>query len=111
MSVMLVKLISALLILASTSGTDPQRKSSTIPGTSATTSRAQASLTGLYRINVGDSDRLYSVVSGASSNLPYRDQQRFFIDLAVRLTPPDQFSIEQQGQSISVASSRAPRVT
>jgi ketosteroid isomerase-like protein len=111
MSVTLVKLISALLILASTNGADPQRRTSTGPTTTATASRTQASLTGLYRINVGDSDRLYSVVSGASSNLPYRDQQRFFIDLAVRLTPPDQFSIEQQGKNISVASSRAPRIT
>ncbi|HEX8709597.1 MAG TPA: hypothetical protein VF723_15260, partial [Pyrinomonadaceae bacterium] len=73
--------------------------------------RGQSRLTGLYRIDVASSDKLYSVVADASSNLPYREQQRFFIDLAVRLTPPDQFSIEQSGPRISIASSRAPRIT
>jgi hypothetical protein len=68
-------------------------------------------LTGLYRIDIAGSDPLYSVVADVSSNLPYREQQRFFIDLAVRLTPPDQFSIEQRGRSISIASSRAPRIS
>jgi hypothetical protein len=67
-------------------------------------------LTGLYRIDPAESDALYSVVADASSNLPYREQQRFFIDLAVRLTPPDQFSIEQRGRQISIASSRAPKI-
>lgn len=71
---------------------------------------AESSLTGLYRIDVASSDTLYSVVADVSSNLPFREQQRFFIDLAVRLTPPDQFSIEQRGRNISIASSRAPRI-
>ncbi len=39
------------------------------------------------------------------------EQQRFFIDLAVRLTPPDQLAIEQQGTRISFGSSRAPRMS
>lgn len=68
-------------------------------------------LTGLYRIDVASSDKLYTVVADVSSNLPYREQHRFFIDLAVRLTPPDQFSIEQRGHTISIASSRAPRIS
>jgi hypothetical protein len=72
---------------------------------------AESSLTGLYRIDVASSDKLYSVVADVSSNLPFREQQRFFIDLAVRLTPPDQFSIEQRGRSIQIASSRAPRIS
>jgi hypothetical protein len=79
--------------------------------TSSRSSSADSQLTGLFRINIDDSDKLYSVVSGASSKLPYREQQRFFIDLAVRLTPPDQFSIEQHGQNIQIASSRAARIS
>lgn len=70
---------------------------------------ARSSLTGVYRIDIPASDKLYSVVAGASSNLPFREQQRFFIDLAVRLTPPDLLAIEQQGTRISLGSSRAPR--
>ena len=45
-------------------------------------------LTGVYRIDTAASDRLYSVVAGASSNLPFGEQQRFFLDLSTRLTPP-----------------------
>lgn len=85
--------------------------------TSAQTSRtrsvsaADSALTGVYRINVEGSDKLYSVVEGATSKLPFREQQRFFIDLAVRLTPPDLLAIERAGRTITIASSRAPRIT
>ena len=72
---------------------------------------ADARLTGVYRLDPAASDKLYSVVAGASTNLPYGEQQRFFIDLAVRLTPPDQFAIERRGRTITIASSRAPRMT
>ena len=68
-------------------------------------------LTGVYRIDIPASDKLYSVVFGASSNVPFGEQQRFFLDLAVRLTPPDLLALEQQGARISVGSSRAPRMT
>jgi ketosteroid isomerase-like protein len=75
------------------------------------TAQSDSPLTGVYRINAGESDQLYSVVSGASSNLPFGEQQRFFIDLAVRLTPPDLLAIERRGRTISLASSRASRIT
>ncbi|MDQ2974494.1 MAG: nuclear transport factor 2 family protein [Acidobacteriota bacterium] len=70
-----------------------------------------SSLTGVYRIDIPASDKLYSVVAGGSSNVPFGEQQRFFIDLAVRLTPPDLLAIEQRGAHISLGSSRAPRMT
>jgi hypothetical protein len=78
---------------------------------SRSVSQSDNLMTGVYRIDVAESDKLYSVVSGASSNLPFGEQQRFFIDLAVRLTPPDLLAIERRGRSISLASSRAPRIT
>ena len=68
-------------------------------------------LTGVYRVDPASSDKLYSVVESASSSLPFREQQRFFIDLAVRLTPPDLLAIERKGRMISLASSRAPRIS
>jgi hypothetical protein len=71
----------------------------------------RSALTGVYRIDIPASDKLYSVVAGASSKVPFGEQQRFFIDLAVRLTPPDLLAIEQKGQRISLGSSRAPRMT
>ena len=69
-----------------------------------------SSLTGVYRIDIPASDKLYSVIEGASSNVPFGEQQRFFIDLALRLTPPDLLAIEQHGIRISLGSSRAPRM-
>jgi ketosteroid isomerase-like protein len=74
-------------------------------------SRAVNVLTGVYRIDVANSDRLYSVVAGASSSLPFAEQQRFFIDLTIRLTPPDQLAIERRGDLVHLASSRAPRTS
>src|SRR5918993_4902270 len=70
----------------------------------------RSSLTGVYRIDIPASDKLYSVVAGASSKVPFSEQQRFFIDLAVRLTPPDLLAIEQRGTRVSLGSSRAPRM-
>ncbi len=69
-----------------------------------------AVLNGVYRIDADNSDRLYSVIEGASSNVPFAKQQQFFIDLAVRLTPPDLLAIECRGSRVSLGSSRAPRV-
>jgi hypothetical protein len=77
---------------------------------STTAAGTESRITGVYRIDVGSSDKLYSVVAGASSNLPFGEQQRFFMDLAVRLTPPDMLVIERRGRAISIASSRAPRI-
>ena len=66
---------------------------------------------GTYRINVADSDKLYSVVKDATSTVPFGDQQRFFMDLSTRLTPPDILAIECRGNQVSVGSSRASKVT
>ena len=73
--------------------------------------RAACSFAGTYRINVPDSDKLYSVVKDATSTVPFGEQQRFFIDLSTRLTPPDIVAIECSGSQVSVASSRAAKLT
>jgi hypothetical protein len=70
----------------------------------------QTGLNGLYRIDFDRSDPLYSVIEGASSNVPFGEQQQFFIDLSVRLAPPDLLAIECRDRRISLASSRATRV-
>jgi hypothetical protein len=67
-------------------------------------------LTGVYRIDAERSDKLYSIIEGASSKVPYSEQQQFFMDLAVRLTPPDLLAIECRGNRVSLGSSRAARV-
>lgn len=69
------------------------------------------SLTGAYRIDVIESDKLYSIVKDATSTVPFGEQQRFFLDLSTRLTPPDMLAIECRGNRVTVGSSRAPRIT
>lgn len=71
---------------------------------------AISGLSGVYRIDAAASDKLYSVIEEASSNVPYGEQQQFFMDLAVRLTPPDLLAFECRGSQITLGSSRAPRV-
>jgi hypothetical protein len=71
---------------------------------------ATAGLTGVYRIDTENSDRLYSIIEEASSNVPFAEQQQFFMDLAVRLTPPDLLAIECRGNRVTLGSSRAQKV-
>lgn len=68
-------------------------------------------LAGAYRIDAVESDKLYSVVKDATSTVPFGEQQRFFMDLSTRLTPPDMLAIECEGNRVTVGSSRAPRIT
>lgn len=71
---------------------------------------AEAGINGVYRIDVVRSDMLYSVIEEATSNVPFSEQQQFFMDLAVRLTPPDLLAIECRGRNVSLGSSRSRRV-
>jgi ketosteroid isomerase-like protein len=103
-------LLAVLTVLLLTPGGAARAQGSRRPRAEAR-GDAAPSLNGVYRIDIRDSDKLYSVVAGASSNLPFGEQQRFFIDLAVRLTPPDLIAIERAGRRVSIGSSRAPRIT
>ncbi len=78
--------------------------------TTANACNAASGLSGVYRIDPEESDKLYSVIEGATSKVPYSEQQQFFMDLAVRLTPPDLLAIECRGSRVSLGSSRAPRI-
>jgi len=78
--------------------------------TTANICNSTSGLSGVYRIDVDGSDKLYSVIEGATSKVPYSEQQQFFMDLAVRLTPPDLLAIECRGSNVSLGSSRSPRI-
>ncbi|HVF30805.1 MAG TPA: hypothetical protein VNA22_07540 [Pyrinomonadaceae bacterium] len=87
---------------------DPRRpaRSRTVQGADQT-----CVLNGTYRVDAANSDQLYSVVRDATSNVPFGDQQQFFMDLSTRLTPPDMLAIECRGQYVTVGSSRANKIT
>jgi ketosteroid isomerase-like protein len=99
--------IVALAVFAVTAQTNRQRIAAAGPAASA----QLCLLNGSYRINIAESDKLYSVVKDATSTVPFGEQQRFFLDLSTRLTPPDMLAIECRGSRVTVGSSRAPRIT
>lgn len=107
------RVVAAVLLLALVcdGGAAQVRRRDDARPASSRAAEAASALNGVYRIDLAASDKLYTVVAGATSNLPFAEQQRFFIDLAVRLTPPDLLAIERRGRRILIGSSRAPRVT
>ena len=102
-------LLAACLTLGLAAAVRGQRPAPRPPR--APSAAAESRLTGVYRLNPELSDRLYSVVSTASTSLPYGEQQRFFIDLTERMAPPDQLALRRRGRTIEIASSRAPRTS
>ena len=110
------RVLATAILLATLTGnvrtTAQQRPDRTrLSKPNATSTYAASPLTGVYRLDSMNSDKLFSLLSEADTNLPYAKQQRFFDDLTIRLTSPDQLAIEQRGSTISIASSRAPRLT
>ena len=99
-----------LLFLVGSADPQTRSRSSSRPRT-VSTSTERCVLNGTYRVDVINSDRLYSVVRSAKSTVPFSEQQQFFIDLSTRLTPPDMLAIECRGSYVSVGSSRANKIT
>ena len=99
--------LTVLLLVVAYTEAQVQRRTAGAAGTPGT----QCALNGTYRIDVDQSDRLYSVVRSARSTVPFADQQQFFMDLSTRLTPPDMLAIECIGRRVSVGSSRSSKIT
>jgi hypothetical protein len=72
---------------------------------------ADARLTGLYRLDLTRSDDPRAAAERAITFLPPEEKESVAESLTTRLTSPDQIAIERRGQSISIGSTRAPRVT
>jgi len=75
-----------------------------------TTAASDTRLTGLYRLDLTRSDDPREAADRATNSLPPGEQERVAESLTTRLTSPDQIAIERRGQSISIGSTRAPRV-
>ena len=104
------RIITTLAILLVCFGGTISAQNRQEKSTSGSGCKTTSALNGVYRIDIDRSDKLYSVIEGATSNVPYNEQQQFFMDLAVRLTPPDLLVVECRGSSISLGSSRSPRI-
>jgi hypothetical protein len=72
---------------------------------------AAARLSGTFQLNASQSDDARSVVERAVRTLPYSDRQRVSDALMRRVEAPDMLSIDRQGRTILLASSRVPQLT
>src|SRR5207253_11487234 len=57
------------------------------------------------------SDNARSIVERAVRDIPYSDRQRVSEMLLRRMEAPDMLSIDRQGRTITLASSKAPQMT
>ncbi len=88
--------------------TEPRRQSPPPPRAAATT---DTRLTGLYRLDPTRSDDPRLAAERVTTFLLPEEQERVAESLTARLTSPEQIAIERRGQTISIGSTRAPRVT
>jgi hypothetical protein len=100
---------------APTKRTTPRRTTATATPRRASTPTAtmpvNSRLTGLYHLNAASSDDPRAAAERATVNQSFALEQEAVDDLTARLTSPDQLSIERRGNTISIASTRAPRIT
>jgi hypothetical protein len=89
----------------------PARPATTARRTPRTTPTTDTRLTGLYRLDLSRSDDPRAAAERATTFLLPEEQERVAESLTTRLTSPEQIAIERRGQSISIGSTRAPRVT
>ena len=73
--------------------------------------RAANRLTGTFRLDTTQSDNATTVAETAVRNLPYAERDRVRTQLMRRLEAPEMLAIERNGNSVTIASSRAPQTT
>jgi YMGG-like Gly-zipper len=83
---------------------------STVPAPGGSVIGADARLTGTYQINPARSDDARHVAETATRSLPVNNRQRVLDSLIRRLDPPESLAIERRGNSITIASARAPQI-
>jgi len=71
---------------------------------------ADARLTGTYQINTAQGDDARRVAENATRSLPVNNRQRVLNSLIRRLDPPETLAIERRGNSVTIASIRAPQI-
>ncbi|HEX8116244.1 MAG TPA: hypothetical protein VF521_03160, partial [Pyrinomonadaceae bacterium] len=73
--------------------------------------RAAGRLTGTFRLDTTQSDNATTVAETAVRNLPYAERDRVRGQLMRRLEAPEMLAIQRDGNSVTIASSRAPQTT
>ena len=79
---------------------------STTPGAGGN----RADLTGTFRFNASQGDDARRAVDAATRNLSLSERQRVYDSLLRRLDPPQMLAIDRRGNSVTIASTRAPQI-
>lgn len=80
---------------------------STIPNDGSGT---RADLTGTFRHNASQGDDARRAVDAATRNLSLSERQRVYEALLRRLDPPQMLAIDRRGNTVTIASTRAPQI-
>ena len=67
-------------------------------------------LTGTFRLNQSRGDDVRRAVDDATRNLSLAERQRVADSLMRRLDPPQMLAIDRRGNSVTIASTRAPQI-
>jgi len=67
-------------------------------------------LTGTFRLNTTRGDDARRVVDEATRTLSAAERQRVYDNLLRRFDPPQMLAIDRQGNSVTIASTRAPQI-
>jgi YmgG-like glycine-zipper protein len=90
----------------------PSRRPQSPPVANRNTPQSgESRLTGVYRLDVARSDDPRTAAERAFSAYAFGVDQNSIDDLVTRLTSPDKISLERRGTVVSIASTRAPRIT
>jgi hypothetical protein len=86
---------------------------STLPGNGYPDNRypSGGDLTGTYRIASNQTDDAHRAVDDATRNLSLAERQRVYDSLLRRLDPPQMLAIDRRGNSVTIASTRAPQIS
>lgn len=80
--------------------------STTVPGPGG----SSRDLTGTFTLNQSRSDDIRKAVDDATRNLSLAERQRVYDSLLRRLDPPNMLAIDRRGNSVTIASTRAPQI-
>jgi hypothetical protein len=71
---------------------------------------SRRNLTGTFQLNSSRSDDVRKAIDDATRTLSQAERQRVYDSLLRRFDPPQMIAIDRQGNSVTIASTRAPQI-
>jgi hypothetical protein len=104
-------IVTIVLLLSCLTGVDAQRRRARRPIPRIYSRGYSSQLTGTYRLNTERSDNPQDIATRAAQSLPPDAQQSEIDRLSSRLQSPDVLVIDRRGNSLTIGSSIAPKIT